>query len=194
MTERLSEQHDQHEKFDVLKNAEHKVLPKSEKVGEAAAHEQAAHKHAEQARNKIEQAAEHDDPIARLEAAEKASGVELPTHVNQDLKKLTLRRQLQHIQRQLPAGDRTLSKIIHQPVVRVVSEAAGKTISRPSGLLGGGLVAFLGTSGYLYLAKHLGFTYNSFVFIALFVGGFLIGLALEFAVWLATASRRRTND
>ena len=86
-----------------------------------------------------------------------------------------------------------MSRVIHQPVVRVTSEAIGKTVSRPSGLLGGGLVALMGTSIYLYLANHLGFKYNYGVFLCLFVVGFGLGLVLELAVYLATASRRKAD-
>ncbi len=131
------------------------------------------------------------NPLEALAAAEKASDPATPRQINRELKQITLRRELQSIRRQLSAPQRTLSRVIHQPAVRVVSEAAGNTVSRPSGLLGGGLVAFFGTSGYLYLAKHIGFTYNYFVFFLLLVGGFAVGLALEFMVYLATASRRR---
>ncbi len=88
---------------------------------------------------------------------------------------------------------RTLSKVIHQPVVRAVSEPAGKTVSRPSGLLGGGLVAFLGTSAYLYLAKSTGMAYSYFVFIGLFVGGFVVGVALELLIHALSGRSKRSG-
>lgn len=134
------------------------------------------------------------NPLERLEAAEKTPQTAGPAHVNQELKTLTLRRELQQIRRRLPAPQRALSHVIHQPVVRVISETTSKTVSRPSGLLGGGLVAFLGTSGYLYLAKQNGFRYNYVIFIVLFGGGFILGLILELLVHLATASRRKAHD
>ena len=51
----------------------------------------------------------------------------------------SLSRELQEIRRRLPASQRALSRLIHQPTVRLVSEAAGRSVSRPSGLLGGSL-------------------------------------------------------
>jgi len=141
----------------------------------------------ETARNDVEQSVGRDNPLERLQASEKAAQPAVPTHINQELKSITLRRELQQLRRQLPAPQRALSKLIHQPIIRAVSEATGQTVSRPSGLLGGGLVAFIGTSGYLYLARHQGFTYNYTVFLALFVGGFALGLLLEFFVHLATS-------
>jgi hypothetical protein len=133
------------------------------------------------------------NPLDKLQAAEKASQTMEPRQVNTQLKQITLQRELQHIRRKLPRPERVLSRIVHQPVVRAVSESASKTISRPSGLLGGGLVAFIGTSGYLYLARHIGFTYNYLIFLVLLAGGFVIGLALELLVYVVLGSRRRTD-
>ncbi len=149
---------------------------------------------AETAQAEVAKEANEDDPIARLEAAEasEAEGAR-PTQVNTELKTITLRRELQQIRRKLPAGDRALSKVVHQPVVRAVSEAAGKSVTRPSGLLGGGLMAFVGSLSYLYLAKHVGFSYNYFVFTVLFAAGFLLGLLLEFIVWGATSRHRHLD-
>ncbi len=176
-------------------HADH-LLPSPEKAEALRAGEevdpqvQAAH-----ARHEIAQTAEKASaPLERLQAAETADKPTQPLNVNQELKAITLNRELRNIRRKLPAPQRALSSLIHQPVIRAVSEAAGKTISRPSGLLGGGLVAFLGTSGYLYLTKSNGFDYNYLVFLALFVGGFVIGLGLELLVHLATHSHRHSND
>lgn len=157
------------------------------------------HKAAEQAvdsaRAEIAQQSTEQDPLAKLQAQEaQAAETARPSHVNTELKSITLRRELQQIRRKLPAGDRALSKVVHQPVVRVISEAAGASVSRPSGLLGGGLMAFVGSAGYLYLTKHVGMQYNYFVFIALFVAGFVLGLVLEFIVWGLTSRRRHAAD
>jgi|GEM_PF-523811 len=135
------------------------------------------------------------DLLEQLEESEKASQAPTSTHINAELKQVTLRRELTHIRRRLSAPDRTLSKVIHQPVVRAVSEVSGKTISRPSGMLGGGILALVGSTGYLLLAKNQGYNrYNYAVFLGLFFGGYLIGLALELAVWSVTRSRRHATN
>jgi hypothetical protein len=153
---------------------------------------------AEQARATAEQAAEttaaETKRIEQLEKAEKLNESTRPALISHELKAVTLQRELQNIRRRLPAPDRVLSRVIHQPAVRVISEVTGKTISRPSGLLGGGLVALLGTTGYLYTAQHMGFRYNYFVFLVLFGGGFIVGIVLELLVWLATRSRRHATE
>jgi hypothetical protein len=133
------------------------------------------------------------NPLQRLEAEAKAtqeSQTKPGLNISDELANITVRREIKLLQRRLPKPQRVLSRLIHQPIIRTTSEIAGQTVSRPSGLLGGSLVAFLGTTGYLYLAKHDGFTYNYLVFLILFVGGFIIGLGLELAVHLASAGRR----
>lgn len=191
MSEKLNIRPESHESQPTLHTPERAKHLKSPEINpaEVAKDLKEARKHiAETARSE-----EENNPIEALQAAEKASRPATPTYVNRELKQITLRRELQHIQRKLPTPQRTLSKIVHQPVVRVVSEAAGKTVSRPSGLLGGGLMAFLGTTGYLYLARHVGFTYNYLIFLLLLVGGFLLGVGLELLVYLATASRHSSD-
>lgn len=132
-----------------------------------------------------------ENPLQKLEAEETAaSEASRPTLVNAELKKITLKRELKAIQRRLPARQRLLSKTIHQPVVRVASEAAGRTLARPSGLLGGGAMAFLGTTLYVGYAKYIGLTYNYTIFLLLFAAGFALGLILEVIVWSLTARRR----
>ncbi len=140
------------------------------------------------------QAEKQPDPMEKLKIEENKAQAPAPTHINRDLKKATLQRELTQIRRHLSKPNKALSKVIHQPVVRNVSEAAGKTVSRPSGLLGGSLMAFIGTSAYFYLAANQGFKYNYAVFLAMFFGGFALGLVLELLVWTVTRSKRPTHN
>lgn len=107
-----------------------------------------------------------------------------PLYLDKTVKKLRMKQSLSQVQRELMPLERGLSKVIHQPAIRAASEVSAKTITRPSGLLGGGLLAFLGSSAYLFMAKYIGFRYNYLVFLLLFVGGFLLGLLLEMLVRL----------
>lgn len=173
------------------RNAEH-LLPDVEHATEVKPGEQNVH--LSEARQAIAaetaQAEVQPNPLERFQTSQEAAQPAPAPAPTRELRNLMRDRKIKQVQRELPAAQRNFSKVVHQPVVRAVSEAAGQTISRPSGLLGGGIVALLGTSSYLYLAKHLGFTYNYFVFLALFVVGFAFGLLLEFFVYLATRSRR----
>jgi hypothetical protein len=134
------------------------------------------------------------NPLERATAELEASQPAPANVIDTQLKQITARREIKNIQRKEKAPVRSFSKLIHAPVIRQASEVAGQTVSRPSGLLGGGAVALLGTTGYLYLANHMGFPYNYGVFLVLFVGGFALGLIIELLVHFATINRRKARD
>jgi hypothetical protein len=183
--------------FEELATSSEHLLPDAEHAEKLRAGEKDPVEALTEARKGVQETTRSErqvNPLDKLQEAEKAQQGPSPTHINRELKQVTLQRELTQIRRHLSAPERQLSKIIHQPVVRKVSEVSGKTVSRPSGMLGGGILAFLGSSSYLYLAKHQGFKYNYAVFLALFLGGFFVGVALELIVWTATHSRRHATD
>jgi hypothetical protein len=186
---------EQHESFDLLEKAEHepKSLPDHEHAQQENTEVDPLQRMAD-ARAEASVNAAESNPLEQFaqQAAHDATP-SAPKTINRELRKITYKRELRHIQRRESAPDRALSKVIHQPVVRAVSEAAGRTVSRPSGLLGGGIVAFIGTTGYLYVAKHYGFEYNYLIFIGLFIGGFALGLAFEIVSWLILSAKRRSQ-
>lgn len=100
-------------------------------------------------------------------------------YVDKQLKNMAYSRLLNRARKQLNPLEKPLSKFMHQPVVDAISETAAKSIGRPSGLLGGGTVALVGTSIYYYIAKHYGYEYNFFVFIFLMAAGFAAGWSAE---------------
>jgi hypothetical protein len=100
--------------------------------------------------------------------------------VNFEIKNLAYNRTMTRVRKQLSPVGRMFSKVIHQPVVDAVSEGVGKTVGRPSGILGGGLVALAGTTTYYYIAKHYGYDYNFGVFLLLLAAGFVAGWVGEY--------------
>lgn len=114
-----------------------------------------------------------------------------PLYIDRVVKKLKLKQSMGQVRSQLSPASRALSRVIHQPVVRAVSEAGARTISRPSGLLGGGVMAFAGSLAYLYLAKHIGFSYNYLLFTLFFAGGFLLGLLFELFLYVVRPKHRQ---
>ncbi len=102
--------------------------------------------------------------------------------VDQELKNMAYSRLIKNTQRQLSSPDQVMSKIIHQPVLEATSEFLGKTIARPSALIGAGFLSLAGSLAYFLLAQHYGYNYNFSVFLVLTVAGFLLGLILE-VVW-----------
>ena len=111
-----------------------------------------------------------------------------PLGLHQELKQTEYKRTLNRVRNSLNPVDRTLSRVIHQPVVDKVSEITGRTIARPRGLLFGGLFACLGSIIFLYFTKYYGFKYNYLLFMVLFVGGYFFGLIVD----LIARSTKRT--
>lgn len=133
--------------------------------------------------------------LAQKAKEEAVAGKELPTHekankqpsdqyVSKELKQQSWNRVIKHVQKQLSGPQRAFSKTIHQPVVDAVSRVGGNTVARPSGVLMGGICAFAGSTFFLYMAKHYGFTYNYLLFLLFFVGGFAVGLVLEMIMFV----------
>jgi len=104
------------------------------------------------------------------------------TFVSVDDKKKTYKKTMSSIQSKMPAPTRRFSKVIHNPVVDKVSETAGKTVARPSGVLGGGLAVVLGLGVSYFTAKNAGFELSGSEFIWLLLIGFVLGLIAEWVI------------
>ena len=76
-------------------------------------------------------------------------------------------------------SSQTFSYLINNKSVDKASEAIGKTLFRPSGILAGAIVTLLGSIYYLVITHSTGFKYNFYVATLMFVGGFVTGLILE---------------
>lgn len=88
-------------------------------------------------------------------------------------------RTIKQVQKQLPTADRAFSKVVHQPAVEAVSNAAEATVARPYGLLVGGIFSLISSIGVLYICRHYGYEYNFLVGLAAFGGGFIVGIVGE---------------
>ncbi len=113
----------------------------------------------------------------------------LPDFDQGTLKRNSFNKTMANVQAKLPPVERTFSKIVHQKNIEAISNFGGKTAARPSGVLGGGLVACIGTIVVLYFAKKSGFEYNYTLFIALYVIGFGGGILFELAIRLLNRSK-----
>lgn len=87
---------------------------------------------------------------------------------------------MQHIQSEMNPVERGFSKVIHNPIVERVSDIAGSTIARPNSILMGSVFAFVGVLAVYLYAKHTGFALTGFETIAAFVGGWLLGILIDF--------------
>lgn len=107
--------------------------------------------------------------------------------INKELKASAYKRTLKKARSQLSAPEKTFSRVVHNPIVEKTSDLAAKTVARPSGILIGGIGAFLGTLAILYISKRSGFTYNYLLFLLIFVAFYVLGVTLE----LVTKATRR---
>lgn len=169
---------------------EHHRSPEQHHEENREQHEQAARHHEVTYENKHEQAerlaslqreakarAESLDRV-KIERVEKEKNVpRLP--IDRAVKEASRRRVMKRVQKQLRPDERAFSKFTHNPTVDAVSRAAEKTVARPSGLFTGGLIALIGSSAYLWIARYYGYEYNYLLFLLLFVVGFAIGVVLE---------------
>lgn len=100
-------------------------------------------------------------------------------HTPRSLKKQTYQATMNRVEAKLPAYQRTFSRIINAEPVDKVSTVAAKTVARPSGILGGGLSAFIGLIAVTYFAQSVGFEVKASTFLILLAAGWLVGLAVE---------------
>lgn len=95
------------------------------------------------------------------------------------LKSHAARQTINSVQKQLSPPERTFSKFVHNPAVESISEAAGKTVARPTGLLWGGIFSVIGSLAVIIITRFYGYEYNYVIGLACFAGGFFIGLIIE---------------
>jgi hypothetical protein len=189
----MSEHAPKHEsELDHEKLVSHEHHERAERERAAAA-EQARAEKSQQNLELLRQAAKQEAKEAQELSHEKQSEPDADAlfGMQQDMKDTAYKRTLANTQRKLPKAAREFSKVVHNEAVERVSAVSGQTVARPSGLLGGGLCAFLGSLALLYYSKHYGFHYNYLMIVFLFVGGFAIGALLELAVWSVYSRRRR---
>jgi len=114
-----------------------------------------------------------------------------PQNVTKKAKEETYKSTLKNVQSKMSSPAKTFSQIIHNPVVDKVSETAGKTIARPSGIIGGSLAVIIGLAIAYYSAQSAGFELSGSEFILLLAGGFLIGVFIEIVFKSFFSSKKR---
>ncbi len=190
MSEKIIAPLEKHESHEKVVTHEHHERAEKHRVEQA---EKARQEKSNENLDKIRELAKAESEEAKKVApTEQPEGeTDSPLGVQQSLKATAYDRTLAKIQRKLPVAKRTFSRITHSPVVDKVSIVSAQTVARPSGMLGGGICAFLGSLIVLYYSKHYGFTYNYLLLVILFAAGYLAGAALEFAIWLLYSRKQR---
>lgn len=157
-----------------------------EKLSEQAAESAVSHEQIQELQQNVEQQAISAKEFSAGEQEQQSTFV---PGLHRDLKQTAYKRTLQRTQNSLNQPERVLSKVIHAPAVESISNVAGNTIARPSGILGGSIFALLGTMLLTYFTRRYGFSYNYLVFAILFAGGFVAGIIGELFLRLIRKSR-----
>lgn len=118
------------------------------------------------------------------------SNGQLPV-ITRQIKTDVFKRIVRSTQTRLRGPNKALSKVIHNQAVDTISTVGAKTIGRPWGLLVGGVSALIGSGAILYMAKHYGFRYNLLLVFLLFIGGFVVGTAIEFVLLALRRKQKR---
>ncbi len=100
-------------------------------------------------------------------------------HASDGFASYSAKQTLNRVRKHLKPAERNFSKVLHNQTVDTVSNVAGATVARPSGLMWGGVFSLLSSLILYIMARHYGFEYSFFVGIIFFVGGFALGLLLE---------------
>ena len=162
---------------DIEKNKE--VLAQEKKE---ALHE--SQEKAKQSREKIQELEQesHEEISEKFNNQDKLKhGI---VHVDKSTKQHAKDEYLGAIRHRLNKTEKRFSKFIHNPQINITSEALGKTLIRPSGILTGAIFTLVGSIYYLYISHATGFQYNFYVATLLFVGGFVSGVVIEFIIKL----------
>lgn len=101
---------------------------------------------------------------------------------SRELKEHTYNQTLNSARNKLSKPEKTLSKVVHKPIIEKASDAMSNTVARPSGVLFGGVFSFIGSLASYLLAKKLGGELKYSVFAVFFVGGFIFGLLVELVI------------
>jgi len=143
---------------------------------------------------------------ARIEALESAIGVEKSSAeknrpkegpatprrrggISKKEKTASYKKQMKHLQEELPPVERAFSKFIHSPAVEKTSEFIGSTIARPNAILSGAFVAFILVLAVYLVAKNLGYTLSGFETIGAFIIGWVIGILYDYFRVLVTGKK-----
>jgi len=155
----------------------------TEKQPSGPEQESAHHYNKERQDNKIKDLSEKVEAHAvsgkELHPAAESEQPYHPVIVNNQIKNMSYSRTMTRVRKRLSVPSRAFSKVVHSPLVEKPSELASHTIARPSGMLGGSLVATVGTLALLWTVRRYGYEYNYLAVVAMFATGAFAGLVVE---------------
>jgi hypothetical protein len=172
------------------KNTIEHVLQKLEKELTYAERDHGSEKHIDAAAKQVEKLAHSSETHHANASRQERVNDRHPIVVNRELKTMAFSRAMTRVQKKLSVPSRTFSKLIHMQTVDRISEAASKTVARPSGFLGGAVFALAATSVLFWATRRYGYEYNYLIVIAVYAIGMLLGLGIDAAITI----KRRNQE
>jgi cobalamin biosynthesis Mg chelatase CobN len=177
MSEREPQINSPEQSVEVAKEAAERSREAAEFREREAAKAEAEKPSFEKINEQLKEALEKQKPLRHEQQESSSSGT--GHYASTGLRSHALNTTVKRTQRQLSGAERTFSKVIHQPAVDAVSNAAEATVARPYSLLVGGLFSAAASLAVLYICRHYGYEYNFLIGLASFAGGFVLGLVAE---------------
>jgi len=173
------EQHEDSLDTKELKARQHEALHSAKEKAERSKNDHA--ENLDNIRSQIEKEATNAKEMSVVEKKQQDEPDSANTYwYSREYRELAFKQLMGKVRGHLSTSEKLGSKIIHQPVVERVSEISGKTIARPSGVLMGSIFSFTASLVTYFFAKQNGYDMTYSIFFASFVGGFVLGIAIEF--------------
>lgn len=182
MSELAPQKHESKNSLSLKETREHRERLK-EKIETAAERSVESSSAEREARHEVMEAA----PLAaEITSTETENAPQDKAPMTRDDKRHSFNTTMHHVRKELPKTERAFSKVIHQPVVEKTSEFVGKTVARPSGVLGATIAGFIGLLLVFGVAKRVGFALSGSELPLLLGIGLIAGLVVE---WFYKATR-----
>jgi hypothetical protein len=146
----------------------------------------AEHEHANNLANireKLEKEAVNSQEVRtkKLELHKDSEPEEANTYWHsREYRELAFKQFMGRVRGHLSTSEKLASRVLHQPVVERASEVGSKTVARTSGVLLGSIFSFIISLAVYILSKRYAYDMTYSIFIASFLGGFLLGIIVEF--------------
>lgn len=173
------ERESSHENHELGKDQLEKAAERLKERAEKEAEKDRTHE-----KHEARKSAEHEAISGKEHApggSEKKSKKE-PVHRSH--KQMTYKATMRRVEGRLPAYQRGFSRFVNNDRVDKVSNVASKTVARPSGLLGGGVVAFVALLVVTFYASRYGWEVSGSEFVIFVAVGWVLGLIAELVLKL----------
>lgn len=101
-------------------------------------------------------------------------------YLTHKIKTAVFHQTMNDVRSHLSPTEQRFSKIIHNDTIESLSNLGGKTVARPSGILGGATILVIGSFIVLFFAKRYGFEVPLSLFGALYIFGFIFMIIVEY--------------